>query len=160
MPFKDADKRREYQRNYHKKWYQSNADKRRAQVRLRRKQTREKLQKIKAEGSCVVCGLSGQIATWALDYHHINHDDKVASISYLVGNGYSWKRIEKEIAKCQLICSNCHRIKHYKEHLAGKKHNEKIEGRADKTRQERKRRKRHERKKYMDAKLREMREEE
>jgi len=160
MPFKDPDKRREYQRNYHKKWYQSNADKRRAQVRLRRKQVREKLQMIKAQGQCVECGLSGDIATWALDYHHINHKDKLASISFLVGNGYSWKKIEKEIAKCELICSNCHRIRHYKEHKAGIKNNEKVEGRVDATRRERKKRKRHQRKQYMDAKLRELKEEE
>ena len=160
MPFKDADKRREYQREYHKKWYQSNADKRRAQVRLRRKQVREKLQMVKAQGECVMCGLSGSIATWALDYHHINHHEKVASVSYLVGNGYSWKKIEKEIAKCELICSNCRRIKHYEEHQAGIKHNKKIEGRANATRRERKKRRRNERKKYMDSKLRELQEEE
>jgi len=155
MPFKDPDKRREYQRQYHKKWYQSNADKRRAQVRMRRKQVREKLQILKAQGACVECGLSGEIATWALDYHHINHDDKVASVSYLVSNGYSWKRIEKEIAKCELICSNCHRIRHYKEHKAGIKHNAPNPNRSNATKRERKKRKRHERKKFMQSLSRE-----
>jgi hypothetical protein len=30
-----------------------------------------------------------------------------------VREGYSWKRIEDEIKKCVVLCSNCHRIKTY-----------------------------------------------
>lgn len=119
MPFKDPQKRREYQRSYHSRWYQDNGDRRRAQVRQRRKQTRDWLARLKAAGSCSQCQLSGAIAPWALDYHHINHHDKEATVSYLVGNGYARSRIEAEIAKCELICSNCHRTMHYEEHKAG-----------------------------------------
>lgn len=122
MPFKDPAKRKAYQRSYHEKWYRDNGDKRRAQVRERRRKTRDWLAEVKKQGECHVCGLSGEIAHWALDYHHRDGEEKVASISYLVGNGYGRKTIEDEMAKCDLICSNCHRTQHYNEWVSGKKH--------------------------------------
>lgn len=119
VPFKDPQKRKEYQRKYHSRWYQSNGERRRKQVNARRRRTREWIHDLKSEGECVECGLSGSIAPWALDYHHLDGTVKDASVSYLVGNGYGRKRIEKEIEKCELICSNCHRTRHYQEYKAG-----------------------------------------
>jgi hypothetical protein len=33
----------------------------------------------------------------------------------MVGVGYGWKTIMKEIDKCVALCSNCHRIEHWTE---------------------------------------------
>lgn len=37
--------------------------------------------------------------------------EKYESIERLLGSAVSWKRIEAEIAKCEVRCANCHRIK-------------------------------------------------
>lgn len=57
-------------------------------------------------GSCILCGYNKCIV--ALDFHHINPDDKVFGIAY---KGYtkSWKEIKLELDKCVLVCANCHR---------------------------------------------------
>lgn len=60
-------------------------------------------------GKCEVCGYNKCID--ALDFHHINPANKLFSIG---NKGYtkSWLEIQKELDKCQLICSNCHRELH------------------------------------------------
>jgi len=142
MPFKDADKRRQYQKDYHERWYRDNGDKRRKQVRERRRKTRDWLADVKKQGECSVCGLSGQIAHWALEYHHRHGEEKIASISYLVGNGYGRQTIEDEMAKCDLICSNCHRMEHYNEWVSGKKSSNKTSEKAKAARRKRRKRER------------------
>lgn len=44
-----------------------------------------------------------------LQFHHLGN--KKASVSALVAGGASWARIEAEIAKCEVLCANCHRLR-------------------------------------------------
>ena len=44
-----------------------------------------------------------------MDFDHLS-DDKVDAVSRLINQGCSWETLLKEIEKCDLICSNCHRI--------------------------------------------------
>jgi 5-methylcytosine-specific restriction endonuclease McrA len=60
-------------------------------------------------GKCVRCGYNKSVE--ALEFHHINPDEKEFSISK-TGNTYSWEKIKEEINKCLLLCSNCHREVH------------------------------------------------
>lgn len=60
-------------------------------------------------GKCRVCGYSK--CDKALEFHHIDADGKEFGISQ-DGKTRSWDRIEKEIAKCVLLCANCHREVH------------------------------------------------
>ena len=46
-----------------------------------------------------------------LDFHHIN-DDKEYNISTMISSGYSKETLLKEIAKCEVVCANCHRKIH------------------------------------------------
>lgn len=73
---------------------------------------REKLQdevgRFKEENPCGVC--SGFFKRWQLDFHHTYHETKVASISSLIANSASKEEIWQEIAKCRLLCANCHAI--------------------------------------------------
>jgi hypothetical protein len=50
-----------------------------------------------------------------LDFHHEDPAKKEASVRQLLDNGYSQKRILAEIAKCIVLCSNCHRKLHWSE---------------------------------------------
>lgn len=58
-------------------------------------------------GACESC--RGTFPMVAMDFHHVG--DKDASISHLIANG-SVSRIAAEVAKCRLLCANCHRIVH------------------------------------------------
>lgn len=55
---------------------------------------------------CVDCGYSNILA---LEFDHL-YDKKIA-ISQAVSNGWSWNNILLEIEKCEVRCSNCHKIK-------------------------------------------------
>jgi hypothetical protein len=45
-----------------------------------------------------------------LEFDHVR-GNKSGNISRMIGEGYSWPTIEAEIAKCEVRCANCHRIK-------------------------------------------------
>ncbi len=60
-------------------------------------------------GCCNRCKWKGSIA--AFEFHHVN-DDKEFNIGSAANK--SWEVIKKEIDKCELLCSNCHRIEHSK----------------------------------------------
>lgn len=55
---------------------------------------------------CVDCNENDPIV---LEFDHLN--DKIDSISVLVNNRASLKKIQKEIDKCEVRCANCHRKK-------------------------------------------------
>lgn len=48
-----------------------------------------------------------------MDFHHVNPDEKIHEVSMMVHNGYPLETIKIEIAKCLVLCSNCHRKEHY-----------------------------------------------
>lgn len=50
---------------------------------------------------------------FCMDFDHRVGTSKVASISYLVKHD-SWETIKQELAKCDLVCSNCHRLRTWK----------------------------------------------
>ena len=97
--------------NKTKEWYDANREKIREQTnqRLRalRTRNREYVWEIKANNPCVDCGASYHPCV--MDFDHIA-EDKSADVSRLVRSS-SLERIKEEIAKCELVCSNCHRLR-------------------------------------------------
>lgn len=62
-------------------------------------------------GKCVCCGKSFEDCCY--DLHHINPEEKEFQISCHNFNGAkSWFKIRDELRKCNLVCSNCHRLIH------------------------------------------------
>ena len=53
---------------------------------------------------CVQCG---EADPRVLEFHHVGQKDM--EITRMVGGGWSVKRIQEEIGKCQVLCANCHR---------------------------------------------------
>lgn len=60
--------------------------------------------------SCTICGYNKNYA--ALDFHHVNPEEKEFSPAKLIYASYDLEEIFKELDKCQLICANCHREIH------------------------------------------------
>lgn len=55
-------------------------------------------------GECQKCGYLKCIG--ALEFHHINRDEKEYSICQMIG--FSWETIKTELDKCILLCNRCH----------------------------------------------------
>jgi hypothetical protein len=65
---------------------------------------------------CVDCG--GRFHHSAMDFDHMPGFTKGDTVSNLSSKGKPWARILEEIAKCQLVCANCHRVRTYNRRLA------------------------------------------
>lgn len=61
---------------------------------------------------CQICGYNK--CSEALDFHHRNSNEKEFSLSSR-DIKLDWEEIKKELDKCDLLCSNCHREIHAKE---------------------------------------------
>lgn len=107
MPFKNLEQRRRYRRQ----WYARNKKSEMAHVKRRKQELKKWLQEYKKNLKCSNCS-ENHPAT--LDFHHKEGEKKEKTISHFVSNGYSVEKIEKELKKCQVLCSNCHRKLHYK----------------------------------------------
>ena len=113
VPYKDRQKRLDYNRRYNKQHYVENAEKYRNKAAVRRRQLREKYNAHKAQEVCTDCGLEGKDNVWLMEYDHINPSDKKRTVSRMVADGYAWKTILAEIKKCEPVCSNCHRRREF-----------------------------------------------
>lgn len=74
-----------------------------------RKRFREALVK-SFGGKCGICGYNKCYE--ALDFHHLNPNEKDSELSKYLRNGCSWGTAEIEARKCVCLCSNCHREVH------------------------------------------------
>ena len=109
MPRKDLEARREYQREYQRKWYQRNRALQMARVTPGNRRAREAINdyvdQVKRR-PCADCG--GHFPPFIMDFDHVR-GDKMAEISKLRGARASRARLEAELAKCEVVCANCHR---------------------------------------------------
>jgi transposase len=80
-----------------------------------RKKIKERLVDYKG-GKCEICGYNKCIT--ALEFHHIEPTKKDFTISN--SSVLSFETCKKEVDKCILVCSNCHREIHYNETLKKK----------------------------------------
>lgn len=83
----------------------------------RRKVGYERITALKSSLGCQRCGYNEHPA--ALDFHHRDPSQKKMGIPNVWN--LSWEKALLEIAKCDLLCSNCHRIHHFEERAAKRK---------------------------------------
>lgn len=89
-----------------RKHYLKNKEQRRAEIKARKLAAKIWYQDYKASQKCKVCGES----CWAcLDFHHRDPNIKLTNVANMWNAGFSIPNIIKEIAKCDVLCSNCHR---------------------------------------------------
>ena len=70
-----------------------------------------KLKLITCMGSkCQICSYSKSVS--ALEFHHLNPEEKDFGLGTSRANPKNWDAIVDEVKKCILLCSNCHREVH------------------------------------------------
>lgn len=114
----NADKYREKNRLYYqankaqviertKEWGRTHRTERRKAVQDMRERRRAEIQEYKKSKGCCLCGESDPAC---LDFHHLDSEEKEFEIAQLT---LSKSKMEEEIKKCVVICSNCHRKVHF-----------------------------------------------
>jgi phage FluMu gp28-like protein len=112
MPYKDLEVRKLKQAGYSKTHYKKNKKEVIRKINVRKKAHKDWFAEFKSTLSCTVCG-EDRPAT--LDFHHVTSVNTNKKVHKLVSDGHTRIRIQKEIEKCVVLCSNCHRIHHEKE---------------------------------------------
>ena len=102
---------RECTRKSHNKAYAENKhgirEKRSLQNAKTSKYNRVFIQKYKKLCGCKLCGFKVPVA---LDFHHLDPNEKDMNVSDLVH--FSIKKLKEEIRKCIVLCANCHMMVH------------------------------------------------
>lgn len=92
-------------------WYPRNKEKHSALVRERAKWYRAVCSEVVAalkNRPCSDCGL--RFDPVAMDFDHVR-GNKRKDVSVMAHTGYPLRLILAEIVKCELVCSNCHRVR-------------------------------------------------
>ena len=77
----------------------------------RQRKHRKQLNQIKVEKGCARCGYNQHPA--ALQFNHLDPSTK----SFEVGSRilHKWSLLEEEMAKCEVLCANCHAVHSFTE---------------------------------------------
>jgi len=101
----------ECQKEYKNKWYHSSIENKErfknTRIETKKKLKINMLNFLKGK-KCVDCG-EDDIVTF--DFDHRDSKTKSYSISKMISDAFSWKKILEEIKKCDIRCANCHRKK-------------------------------------------------
>lgn len=58
---------------------------------------------------CMDCGIA--YPPYVMDFDHRPGEVKMFHVGKMRVNGTRWEKVLAEIAKCDLVCSNCHRAR-------------------------------------------------
>ncbi len=100
---------RERARNYGRNWYRHNAERVKARKAENRKHLLDWFRGYKSGLACKLCGETNLVA---LDFHHRDPGEKEPTITRAIHDGWSVERVLLEVAKCDILCANCHRRMH------------------------------------------------
>jgi hypothetical protein len=100
---------------YHRQHYLRNKEKYKKKARRWDAENRDRERKERQvyvieyllEHPCVDCGETNPLI---LDFDHVRGEKK-HNISAMVAGVYGWKSLKAELAKCDVRCVNCHRIR-------------------------------------------------
>lgn len=95
-----------------RKWYAGNKEQQAAANAKRRQEILEWWRAFKATLSCVWCSESHPAC---LDSHYREPTEKDTTLQQMLLCGYSKQGVLAEVAKCDVLCANCHRKHHWRE---------------------------------------------
>ena len=81
---------------------------RKASSKRRRTEKRQLLDRVK-NVPCMDC--HRRFPPYVMDFDHLG--DKKSEVALMAMQEYSTKTVLAEIAKCDIVCANCHRIRTY-----------------------------------------------
>lgn len=93
-------------------YYKNNTEQEKHRVKEVKRRNIKWYKNLKSSLSCKECGESHPAT---LHFHHLDLANKSFSISQAVGRNLSRNKILSEIAKCDILCANCHAKKHWHE---------------------------------------------
>lgn len=111
MAYRDKDK----QRAAGRAWYHRNKIKKSETQKRRRADLRRWFEELKRGKACLTCGEADPVC---LNFHHRDPDQKEIAVADAVRNEWSNSRLLAEIAKCDVLCANCHAKRHFEERFA------------------------------------------
>ena len=100
----------------HREHYLNNKEKYLKSASARRVVLRKWVRGLKGKIGCCECD---ETHSACLVFHHKDPTKKERGISGIIRNGWSIKRAEEEMAKCDVMCANCH-LKFHDDHNFGK----------------------------------------
>lgn len=104
---------KECRKVYIKKYYDSNVNNYKTIKTQKAKNDRRiinnKLNEIKSKYGCSVCP---ERSPECLDFHHIDPNTKINTVSFFAMRTKNKSKILNEVNKCIVLCSNCHRKFH------------------------------------------------
>ena len=104
MPWKDIEKQREAIRKH----YRANREAYIQKAYRKRERVRKWVYELKESTPCADCKLS--YPYFVMDFDHLYGKEVIVSKAI---NSGSWTIVQNEIKKCEIVCSNCHRIRTY-----------------------------------------------
>ena len=110
MPDKKKNEIRERNRRYQAEWYRRNRQTQILRSNETKKHKREWLCSLKEGKSCLMCSESHPAT---LDFHHRNPKEKDFGLGEAMN--MSKAKVLAEMAKCDVLCANCHRKLHWEE---------------------------------------------
>lgn len=101
-------------KQYKREWNHRNRNKRYEYKRLYIAKRKMNLVQLLG-GKCKKCGLQATMENLAVfDFHHRNPEEKSFNLGQNIIGDKSYETILNEAKKCDVLCSNCHRIHHFK----------------------------------------------
>lgn len=113
VPAKDPRQRRATWNAWYARTKEARREKEAPRIRRNDKRRRGELASWYAElKSQLVCARCGEAHPACLQFHHEDPATKEIAVAEAMNRAYSRARILREIAKCTVLCANCH-IKHH-----------------------------------------------
>ena len=101
----------ECQREYCRQHYRNNKEaynqRRNERQRAVRERYRAMVLQYLEDHPCIDCGEADPLV---LEFDHVR-GVKVGNVAQMASSALAWRRIEEELAKCEVRCANCHRRK-------------------------------------------------
>ena len=96
--------------HFTKKWYWNNRErclqKKKEWSKKRKLAIKQYLYEYMSKHPCIACKENDPVV---LEFHHKNKQEKEYTVANMAISSFNLERIKKEVAKCEVLCANCHR---------------------------------------------------